>query len=141
MELDKLKKFIKFMDDNNLSELEIEEEGKRIRLGRNSNNQPVIIPQPPAASAPGEEMKEAPPKKSGDEIKSPMVGTFYRASSPGAKPYCEVGDSVKPGDVVCIIEAMKLMNEIKAEVGGKVMQIPAENGQAVEFGQVLFVVE
>jgi acetyl-CoA carboxylase biotin carboxyl carrier protein len=141
MELDKLKKFIKFMNDNNLSELEIEEEGKRIRLRRNSDNQPVVIPQSPTAGAPKEEVKEVPPKKSGAEIKSPMVGTFYRAPSPGTKPYVEVGDSVKSGDVICIIEAMKLMNEIKAELGGKITQISAENGQAVEFGQVLFVVE
>ena len=70
-----------------------------------------------------------------------MVGTFYRAPSPGAKPYVEIGDTIKPGDVVCIIEAMKLMNEIKAEIGGKVTEVLVENGQPVEFGQTLFVLE
>ena len=140
MELDKLKEFIKFMDDNNLSELEIEEEGKRIRLKRkSSDDQPVIISQPQAPVTPKEEVKPA--KKDGLEIKSPMVGTFYRASSPGAKPYVKVGDVIKSGDVVCIIEAMKLMNEIKAEIGGKIVQIPVKNGEPLEFGQTLFVVE
>jgi acetyl-CoA carboxylase biotin carboxyl carrier protein len=70
-----------------------------------------------------------------------MVGTFYRAPSPGAKPYVEIGDVIKPGDVVCIVEAMKLMNEIKAEIGGKIIEVLVENGQPVEFGQTLFVLE
>jgi biotin carboxyl carrier protein len=138
MELDKLKKFIDFMNENNLYELEIEEEGKRIRLKRGGAEQPVIM----ATGHPKEQGVAKEEKVSGAmEIKSPMVGTFYRAPSPGAKPYVEVGDIIKPGDVVCIIEAMKLMNEIKAEVGGKLIKILAENGQPVEFGQTLFVME
>lgn len=137
MEIEKLKKFIKFMDDNKLAELEIEEEGKRVRLKRNMAGFPVVNAAP---LAPAQETK--PPKNENMvEIKSPMVGTFYRAPSPGAKAYIEVGEVIKPGDVVCIVEAMKLMNEIKAEVGGKVLQIPAENGEPVEFGQSLFVIE
>ena len=138
MELEKLKEFIDFMNENSLCELEIEEEGKRIRLKKFSQDQPVVISQinPPQTKEEKQERKEGTV-----EIKSPMVGTFYRAPSPGAKPYVEAGDSVKSGDVVCIIEAMKLMNEIKSEVGGKIVQILVENGEPVEFGQTLFLVE
>ena len=138
MELDKLKSFIQFMEDNNLSELEIEEQGNRIRLKKNVVGQPAIVPQGPPLPA-----KETPEVKNENivEIKSPMVGTFYRAPSPGVKPYFEIGEVIKSGDVVCIIEAMKLMNEIKAEVAGRVVQIPVENGEPIEFGQTLFVVE
>lgn len=139
MELEKLKKFIDFMNENNLYELEIEEEGKRIRLKRGGGEQPVVMAAVPHAKDHGPAKEE---NNSGAmEIKSPMVGTFYRAPSPGSKPYVEVGDIIKPGDVVCIIEAMKLMNEIKAEVGGKLTKILVENGQPVEFGQTLFVME
>ncbi len=141
METDKLKKFIKFMDDNDLCELEIEEEGKRIRLKKNSAGQSTIIPAPVQAPAQPAPEAQAPVKENAITIKSPMVGTFYRAASPGAKPYVEVGQIVKPGDVVCIIEAMKLMNEIKAEIGGKVSKIAIENGEPVEFGQDLFIIE
>ncbi len=137
MELEKLKEFINFMNDNSLCELEIEEEGKRIRLKKFSENQPVIVSQAPIPVK-----EEKPGKKEGViEIKAPMVGTFYRAPSPGAKPYVEIGDVIKPGDVVCIVEAMKLMNEIKAEIGGKIVEVLVENGQPVEFGQTLFVLE
>jgi biotin carboxyl carrier protein len=135
MDLEKLKEFIEFMNENNLCELEIEEEGKRIRLKKNAGEPPMIVPQ----IVP--KIKEEEKKEGLIEIKSPMVGTFYRAPSPGAKPYVEVQDIIKPGDVVCIIEAMKLMNEIKAELGGRIIQILAENGQPVEFGQTLFIVE
>jgi len=138
MEIDKLKDFIKFMEDNNLAELEIEEEGKRIKLRKNVSEQPVVIQQ---NQAPASTDKKAPKDHDGIEIKSPMVGTFYRAASPGAKPYVEIGDVISAGDVVCIVEAMKLMNEIKSEVEGKIIQIPAENGDPVEFGQALFAIE
>jgi acetyl-CoA carboxylase biotin carboxyl carrier protein len=137
MELEKLKEFINFMNENSLCELEIEEEGRRIRLKKFSENQPVMISQISPQITPEKESK----KEGLIEIKSPMVGTFYRAPSPGVKPYVEIGDSIKPSDVVCIIEAMKLMNEIKAEIGGKITQILVENGQPVEFGQTLFVLE
>jgi len=139
MELDKLREFIKFMDDNQLSELEIEEEGQRIKLKKAASQPsvPTFVANTPPASAP----VAAPPQSNNIEITSPMVGTFYRAPAPGAKPYAEIGEIIKPGDVVCIIEAMKLMNEIKAEVGGKVVQILAENGEPVEFGQKLFEIE
>ncbi|MFA5337341.1 MAG: acetyl-CoA carboxylase biotin carboxyl carrier protein [Candidatus Omnitrophota bacterium] len=137
MELEKLKEFIKFMEENSLCELEIEEEGKKIRLKKFSENQPVVVSH---IASPAKEEKSA-TREGLIEIKSPMVGTFYRAPSPGAKPYVEIGDVIKPGDVVCIIEAMKLMNEIKAEIGGKVTEVLVENGQPVEFGQTLFVLE
>ena len=139
MEIKKLKEFIKFMEDNSLNELEIEEDGKRIRLKKNSSNQPVVISQT-SSQAPG--VSESKPSKSNTiEIKSPMVGTFYASPSPGAKPYVEIGTAVEPDEIVCIIEAMKLMNEIKAEVGGKVVQILVENGDPIEFGQALFAIE
>jgi len=139
MELKKIKEYIKFMEENNLSELEVEEDGKKIRLKKNSLGQPAIIAQPASIPEISEKIEEK--KESGLEIKSPMVGTFYRAPSPGAKPFVEIGDTIKPGDVICIIEAMKLMNEIKSETGGKVSQILLENGDPVEFGQTLVKVE
>ena len=141
METKKLKEFIKFMEDNNLNELEIEEGGKRIRLKKNSSDQPVIISQTPSQAQAPVAPENAPSGSNTLEIKSPMVGTFYTAPSPGAKPYVEIGVAVKPGDIVCIVEAMKLMNEIKAEVGGKVVQILVENGAPIEFGQTLFTIE
>lgn len=140
MDVDKLQEFIKFMDDNQLAELEIEEEGQRIKLKKAMpvHSMPTFITgTPPAAAAAAVHG----PESSNIEITSPMVGTFYRAPSPGAKPYTEIGEIIKPGDVVCIIEAMKLMNEIKAEVGGKIVRILAENGEPVEFGQRLFEIE
>jgi len=140
MEIKKLKEFIKFMDDNNLNEIEIEEEGKRIRLKKNSSGQPVVVSQVPSPIV-SKPVQSEPAKLNTIEIKSPMVGTFYAAPSPGAKPYAEIGQVLKPGDVVCIIEAMKLMNEIKAEIGGKIVQALVENGNSVEFGQALFTVE
>ena len=140
MDIKKLKELLKFMDDNNLAELEVEEEGKRVKLRRDASGQPIIAPQFQASTP---ELKpEQPEAKSNTlEVKSPMVGTFYRASSPEVNPSVEVGQTIKTGDVVCIIEAMKLMNEIKAETEGKVTQILAENGSPVEFGQILFIIE
>lgn len=141
MEIKKLKEFIKFMEDNDLNELEVEEEGKRIRLKKNSSEQPaVVLPAPsqvPAAAA----LEDGATTANTLEIKSPMVGTFYTAPSPGAKPYVEIGSHIKSGDIVCIVEAMKLMNEIKAEVGGKVVQILVQSGEPIEFGQTLFTIE
>jgi len=142
MELDKLKKFIEFMNENNLCELEIEEEGKRIRLKKFSKES---LSEDTHIDIKSQEQKteqeEVKKQENLIEIKSPMVGTFYRAPSPGAKPYVEVGDILNPGMVVCIIEAMKLMNEIKSEVSGRIVEILVENGEPVEFGQPLFLVE
>lgn len=136
MDIKKLKDFIKFMDENNLSELEIEADKERIRLKKYEGQiaQPMHQPVVAANSSEAEKPQETKLK----EIKSPMVGTFYRAASPGSQPYVEAGQSVKKGDVICIIEAMKVMNEIKAETNGQIDQILVENGQPVEFGQALF---
>lgn len=140
MELDKLREFIKFMDDNQLSELEIEEGNQRIKLKKATAN--LSTPTLPAVNLQPTTPAVTPELKTSNiEITSPMVGTFYRAPAPGAKPYVEIGEIIKPGDVVCIIEAMKLMNEIKAEVGGKIVRILVENGEPVEFGQKLFEIE
>lgn len=143
MELSKLKKFIEFMNEHELCELEVEEKDSRIKLKKNIGNiQPVVtaaVPIPPAAAdSQGSEIQA---KGNEIEIKSPMVGTFYRAPSPGAKPYSEIGNIIQPGDVVCIIEAMKLMNEIKSETSGKIVRIAVENGEPIEFGQTLFIIE
>lgn len=138
MDLKELKAIINFMDENNLCELEIEEEGRRIKLKKFSSQQVGI---PSKESSIPSLTKEETRKEGLIEIKSPMVGTFYRAPSPGARPFVEVDDLIQPGDVVCIIEAMKLMNEIKAEIGGKIVEILVENGAPVEFGQPLFLVK
>jgi len=140
VDLDKLKELIKFMDENELCELEIEEEGKRVKLKKISREQPPIV-----SSLSESGVKQISPEKLEEgealiEIKAPMVGTFYRAPAPGAKPFVDIGDEIQPGDVVCIIEAMKLMNEIKAEIGGKVVKVLVENGAPVEFGEPLFLV-
>ena len=141
METKKLKEFIKFMENNNLNELEIEEDGKRIRLKKNSSDQPVVISQTPSHTQTPVAPESMPRESNTLEIKSPMVGTFYASPSPGAKPYVEIDTVIKTGDIVCIVEAMKLMNEIKAEVGGKVVQILVKNGDPLEFGQTLFAIE
>lgn len=143
MDLEKLKDYIDFMNEHSLSELEIEEQGKRIRLKKFSQEQPVLVSSMPTASSNQAKESSTETEKTSNtiEIKSPMVGTFYRSPAPGAKPYVEVGDTIKAGDTVCIVEAMKLMNEIKAEKGGKIVKIIVENGQPVEFGQPLFALE
>lgn len=141
MEIKKLKEFIKFMEDNDLNELEIEEEGKRIRLKKNSSEQPAVVSPAPSQVPAAAALEDGATTTNTLEIKSPMVGTFYTAPSPGAKPYVEIGSHIKSGDIVCIVEAMKLMNEIKAEVGGKVVQILVQSGEPIEFGQTLFTIE
>ena len=140
MDKKELKELIDFMNEHKLSELEIEEEGKRIKLRKDSADSPIII-KDNIASAGTEENKGQLADKNAIEIKSPMVGTFYRAPSPESKPYVDIGSEIKPGDIVCIIEAMKLMNEIKSDVSGKITEILAENAEPVEFGQTLFVVK
>ncbi len=157
MDLRKLKTLIDLVSDSNVSELEITEaEGKvRIVKGQPPMVQPAAVatpvalaPQTPAAApalAPTPATAAAPAapaaEPAGHAVKSPMVGTFYRSSSPGAKAFVEVGSQVKAGDTICIIEAMKILNEIEADKSGTVTQILCENGQAVEYGQPLFVIE
>ena len=140
MDLRKLKTLIDLISESNVSELEITEAEGKVRIVKGSPAavvmQPVAQPVAAAASA-----APAPAAAPGFTVKSPMVGTFYRAASPGAKPFVEVGSSVKAGDTLCIIEAMKILNEIESEKAGTVTQILGENGQPVEYGQPLFVIE
>ena len=150
MDLRKLKTLIDLVSDSNVSELEITEaEGKvRIVKGGTAVYQQAVpmtmAPAPVQATAPQAAAPVAAPvpeAATGHTVKSPMVGTFYRASSPGAPAFVEVGSQVKEGDTVCIIEAMKILNEIEADKSGTVTQILGENGQAVEYGQPLFIIE
>ena len=149
MYIKEIKDMITLMNENGLTELEIEKEGVRIKLKKGSNGfeRAVEYVQPAAPSAPAPQADRggtgaAPAEKRNVlEVKSPMVGTFYRAASPEAPPYVNIGDTIEVGQVVCIIEAMKLMNEIKSEVKGKIVDIQVDNAEPVEFGQVLFVVE
>lgn len=153
MDLRKLKTLIDLVSESNVSELEITEaEGKvRIVKGPVAVAQalpvaPVVLPAatvaaPPAGQAAAPAPAAAPQAPAGHIVKSPMVGTFYRASAPGAKSFVEVGQQVKEGETVCIIEAMKILNEIEADKSGTIAQILCENGQAVEYGQPLFVIE
>ena len=151
MNLKEIREMINLMNENDLTEIEIEREGTKIKLkkgrgelidGVSSRSLPmsyqVESTLPAQASA---KQESVPDNKNLKEIKSPMVGTFYRAPSPEAPAFVEVGQTVEVGQVVCIVEAMKLMNEIKSEVRGKVVQIPIENAQPVEYGQTLFTVE
>lgn len=143
MDLKKLKEIIGFMNDNDLVEVEIEEKGEKIKLRKFSPEQPAIIASQPVTVSPEKDHqdKTASSRQGLIEIKSPMVGTFYRAPAPGASPFVEVEQKINPGDVVCILEAMKLMNEIKAETGGIIKEILVENGVPVEFGETLFLVQ
>ena len=149
MDLRKLKTLIDLVSESNISELEITEAEGKVRIVKAGvpapqayGPAPMAYAQPPAfAGAPAAAVAEAPPEPAGRVIKSPMVGTFYRSASPGGKPLIELGDTVKEGNPVCIIEAMKIMNEIEADCDGKVTRVLCENGQAVEFGQPLFIVE
>ena len=149
MDLRKLKTLIEIVETSGIAELEIQEGEERVRITRATAPLPVHaapvgpiqlaaaaqIAAPPIPAEPSE-----PAEPEGHFVKSPMVGTFYRAASPGGKPFVEVGDAVQVGDTLCIIEAMKLMNEIEADRGGVVKQVLAENGQPVEFGQPLIVI-
>jgi len=150
MDLRKLKKLIDLVQESGIGEIEITEGEEKVRISRQSSGQPVIMAggmQPmamggaaPAAPAPVA-APAAPPEPTGHTLKSPMVGTFYRAPSPGAPNFVEVGQAVVKGQTLCIIEAMKLLNEIESDVAGKVKAILVENGQPVEYGQPLFVIE
>ena len=154
MDLRKLKTLIDLVSESNVSELEITEAEGKVRIVKSGGAvvqqfvaAPVQTPMAaaPVAAAPTAPVAELPAPAaaapSGHIVKSPMVGTFYRASSPGAKPFVEVGSKVKVGDTVCIVEAMKILNEIEADKSGTVTRILGENGQAVEYGQPLFVIE
>lgn len=147
MDLRKLKTLIDLVSDSNVSELEITEAEGKVRIvkgGAAAVQAYALAPTPQAAApvaAPVAPTVAAPEVAAGHAVKSPMVGTFYRSSAPGAKPFVEVGDSIKAGETICIIEAMKILNEIESDKSGVVTQILCENGQAVEYGQPLFIVE
>jgi acetyl-CoA carboxylase biotin carboxyl carrier protein len=148
MDLRKLKTLIDLVSESNIAELEITENEGKVRIVKSGGatfaapvmTMPVAAPAAAPAALPPAEAPAA-PAVSGTVVKSPMVGTFYASSTPGGKPFVEVGSSIKTGDALCIIEAMKIMNEIEAEITGTVRQVLVENGQAVEFGQPLFVIE
>ncbi len=155
MDLRKLKTLIDLVSESNVSELEITEAEGKVRIVKSAPvavaaAAPVVTVAAPAAqmSAQPSSQAAAPvaavpaaPEIKGHVVKSPMVGTFYRASSPGGKPFVEIGQQVKAGDAICIVEAMKILNEIEADNAGTITQILVENGEAVEYGQPLFVIE
>ena len=158
-----IERLIRALDESSVDSLEIERGGTRVRLSKTppvtagAHGMPAAAP-PPAAAAPMPPTHNSPPPASApaetgegsaepasvsnlEEITSPMVGTFYRAPAPDAPPYVDEGDRIAPGDTLCIIEAMKLMNELDAEISGKIVEILVDNAQPVEFGQVLFRVD
>lgn len=149
MNLKEIREMVKLMNENELAEIEVEREGSKIKLKKTGqivaapvSTSPVMVNAPAAAAAaPVQEAEVAVPSGNRKEIKSPMVGTFYRAPSPESPAFADVGQIVEVGQVVCIVEAMKLMNEIKSEIRGKIVEIPVENAQPVEFGQALFYIE
>lgn len=160
MDLRKLKTLIELVQESGIAELEVTEGEERVRITRTVANaaQPMMqyaapmmaqMPQPSAAPAPAAApvaaapvaAAAAPAEPVGHTVKSPMVGTFYRSSAPGAKPFAEVGSTVAVGDTLCIIEAMKLMNEIESDKAGVVKAVLVEAGEAVEYGQPMFIIE
>lgn len=153
MDIRKVKKLIELLEESGISELEINEGEESVRISRYSTapaQAPVNYAAPPATAAPAPVPAAAPVVESSDDkdslpsghiVKSPMVGTFYTASSPGAKPFVNVGDSVTEGDTVCIVEAMKILNQIETDASGIVKAILVENAQPVEYGQPLLIIE
>ncbi len=151
MDIRKVKKLIELLEESGISEIEISEGEESVRISRypqpgSAAYAPAPMPPPamPAVAASGGSSEQAaaePAPPSGHHITAPMVGTFYASPSPGARPFVEIGSQVSPGDTLCIIEAMKMMNQIESEVAGRVVSILAENGNPVEYGQTLFVIE
>lgn len=145
MYIKEIKDMINLMNENGLAELEIEKDGMRIRLKKSGSGFEKALEFAPSPAVPQHAPETRPAekaeKKNTIEIKAPMVGTFYRSPSPDAPPYVNIGDNIDAGQVLCVIEAMKLMNEIKSEIKGRIIDIHVENAEPVEFGQVLFVIE
>ncbi len=157
MDIRKVKKLIELLDESGIAEIEITEGEEAVRISRYPTGAaaapaPAYAPPPPAASAPQSsaapaasaqpsEPAAAPAEDDGFAVTAPMVGTFYSASSPGAAPYVQVGDRISEGDTLCIIEAMKMMNQIEADVSGVIKSIRVQNGEPVEYGQTLFVID
>jgi len=165
MDLALVKKLVKLLSESDVDEIEIEEDGKKIRIAKNAHRGYMVgarvpeqvmmeAPRPagvaaPVASAVGALAQPLPASapvqpasaQNIHEIRSPIVGTFYRAPAPDAAPFVQIGSEIQPGTVLCIVEAMKLMNEIEADIAGKIVKVLVENGQPVEYDQVLFVIE
>ena len=159
MDIRKVKKLIELLDESGIAEIEITEGEESVRISRYAQGAPVTVAAPAAAAAPAvasaQPVEEPvarpaaepaaaaakPADEDGYEVKAPMVGTYYAAPSPGASPYIQVGDRVNQGDTLCIIEAMKMMNQIEADKSGKISAILVDNGSPVEFDQVLFTIE
>ena len=156
MDIRKVKKLIELLDESGIAEIEITEGEEAVRISRYATSAPAApapapaqvaaapSPQPPpSAAAPSQpsETAAAPADEDGYLVPAPMVGTFYSSSSPGAAPYVQVGDRVSEGDTLCIIEAMKMMNQIEADVSGVIKSIRVQNGEPVEYGQTLFVID
>ena len=155
MDIRKVKKLIELLEESGISEIEISEGEESVRISRYPNpgtvsvqtlqHPPMLAPPAAPAPAPTASAEPAaappPPAARGQQITAPMVGTFYSGPAPGAKPFVEIGTEVKPGDTLCVIEAMKMMNPIEAETAGRVVSILVENGSPVEFGQALFIIE
>ena len=153
MDIRKVKKLIELLEQSDVAEIEIHEGEESVRISRHgSGAMPMYMPQPmpmttgsaaasPAQAGRDEDGEDDFGEMEGEVVRSPMVGTFYRAPSPGSKPFVEEGQSVKAGETLCIIEAMKILNQIECEQGGKIRRILVENGQPVEYNQPLFVIE
>ncbi len=151
MDIRKVKKLIELLEESGIAEIEISEGEDSVRISRFGSNvaAPVALAMPPAAVAPAAAAAAAPAsalamaeaEEDGHVVPAPMVGTFYNAPSPGSAPFVQVGDRVSIGDALCIIEAMKMMNQIEAEVAGTIKSIRVQNGDPVEYGQILFVID
>jgi acetyl-CoA carboxylase biotin carboxyl carrier protein len=152
MDIRKVKKLIELLEESGISEIEISEGEESVRISRHPQGgyappqfappqfmPPPVAAPPPPAHATGSAAAPEPTRPKGTPVTAPMVGTYYSAPSPGARPFVEVGDHVNVGDTLCIIEAMKMMNQIESDTGGTVLSIEVENGEPVEFGQVLFI--
>lgn len=153
MDIRKVKKLIELLEESGIAEIEISEGEESVRISRYPQGMAVAAPQlvasmpaqaappAPAAAPSGAPAAAAPAANADNVVTAPMVGTFYAAPAPGAKPFVQVGEEVKAGDVLCIIEAMKMMNQIESDKAGRVVSVMARNGEPVEFGQPLFVIE
>ena len=149
MDIRKVKKLIELLDESGIAEIEITEGEESVRISRYSPNAPAMMAAPMPIAAPvaavaapvAAPVVAAEPEETGFQVEAPMVRTFYGSSSPGSAPYVQVGDRVNEGDTLCIIEAMKMMNQIEADVGGVIKSIRLQNGEPVEYGQTLFVID
>ncbi len=152
MDIRKIKKLIELLEESDLAEIEIHEDKESVRISRTSqvvSAAPTMVAAAPQVAAPAPQAAAEPATKaapeavaaSGNPITAPMVGTFYRAAAPGSKPFVEVGQRVNVGDTLCIIEAMKMLNQIESDKAGVIVDVLVENGQPVEYGETLFIVE